>query len=182
MDNWHWTRAFLDRLKNKDQGDFRGEVGLVGTTIVCLPHEDLGGFGPKVEGFAFAISQHALQIVRSQGTSFRSHQNKTEAVLSGEHNLTSVLLANGINIDCLLKAYQNIDWRNESNWQCNGLKYPSRHGTYFGSDINPLEVMFHKPNWAGYPPVSIEELNLYRSFSDQSRQRLMEAAATPKCT
>lgn len=31
-----------------------------------------------------------------------------------------VLLNKGYNIDSLMLRYQGIDWRNKSNWGCNG--------------------------------------------------------------
>ena len=41
----HWTNIFIKKINER--------VKLVGTTIVCLPHNDAGGYGPKVEGFFF---------------------------------------------------------------------------------------------------------------------------------
>jgi len=96
---------------------------------------------------------------------------KTDAILAGEHNLTTVLLKHDVNIDCLLKACQNVDWRNSSHWNCNKMAHPSRSGTYFGTSINPLEVKFHKPNWAGTSPVSPTELKLNVQWDDQSLHR-----------
>jgi hypothetical protein len=53
-DGWHWMRTFTQKL--------HGTVGLVGTSVVCLPGDDSprGGCGPKVEGFAFALELSAL--------------------------------------------------------------------------------------------------------------------------
>lgn len=163
--SWHWSRAFLDKFT--DESDIRGEIGLVGTSIVCLPKEDRGGLGPKVEAFAFAISRHALEIVRAHGTSFRQHKDKVEAILFGEYNLTKILFKNDINIDCLLNAYRGIDWRNET--QCNEQKHPSRKNTYFGTSINPLEVVFHKPYWKGMKPVNEDLVKAYKKFLDDHR-------------
>lgn len=42
-----WCSKFTTKINKK--------VKLVGTTIVCLPHTDLGGFGPKVERFFFCL-------------------------------------------------------------------------------------------------------------------------------
>ena len=43
----HWTNIFIRKITNR--------VKLVGTTIVCLPPTDHGGYGPKVEGFFFMV-------------------------------------------------------------------------------------------------------------------------------
>ena len=40
-------------------------VKLVGTTIVCLPHTDAGGYGPKVEGFFFMVDNIGLNLLKS---------------------------------------------------------------------------------------------------------------------
>jgi hypothetical protein len=137
--NFHWTSAFVDK--------FRDNVGLVGTSIVCLPASDIGGFGPSVEGFAFSLSRRALEVVLLHGTSFRSHKNKVSAILDGEYALTDVVLKYGFSIDSLLKAYEGIDWSDHTNWHCNNYKHPSRRDTYFGISIHPFEVVFHKVTW-----------------------------------
>ena len=165
-ETWHWTQAFLDRLQ--------GTVGLVGTSIVCLPSKDRGGLGPKVEGFAFALSRDALNLVRQKGTSFREHKNKGDAILLGEYALSKVLLANGFDIDSLLKAYQNMNWRDTKNWNCNLQKHPSRSGSYFGISFNPLEVMFHKSIWKNKLPVSDIEKKAYMEFDNNSKNRQFE--------
>jgi hypothetical protein len=135
---WHWTQAFTQKL--------HGTVGLVGTSVVCLPGNDRGGYGPKVEGFAFAMSVQALNIVRKNGASFEQHKNKVKAILAGEHNLTSVLLKHGVDVDCLLKSYQGMDWRDKSQWECDNKKHPSRNGTCFGTSMHPLETVFASRN------------------------------------
>jgi hypothetical protein len=137
--SWHWTDAFADKL--------RGQVGLVGTSIVCLPVTDLGGYGPSVEGFAFALSYEALNVVLTKGSSFQNHASKADAILDGEYALTDTVIQNGFSIDSLLKAYEKRDWLNKSGWNCNNFKHPSREGTYFGISIHPLEVIFHKVSW-----------------------------------
>ena len=38
--NWQWTDAFVQL--------FRGDVGIVASSITCLPSADAGGYGPKV--------------------------------------------------------------------------------------------------------------------------------------
>jgi hypothetical protein len=80
---WHWSSAFTDKMVNN--------VGLVGTSIACLPKEDPGGAGPKVEGFAFSLSSDALAVVMDAGTIFTDHVDKTAAIIAGEYNLTSHL-------------------------------------------------------------------------------------------
>lgn len=46
---WQWTQAFTDRLSDEVKG--------VSSSLVCLPKEDAGGHGPKLESWAFALDQ-----------------------------------------------------------------------------------------------------------------------------
>lgn len=167
---WHWSLAFIDKL--------RGNVGLVGTSIVCLPPWDSGGFGPSVEGFAFAMTKPALDIVVSHGTSFRNHKTKVAAILYGEYALTDVVMRYGFTIDSLLLAYADRNWSDEKNWYCNNLHHPSRRDTYFGISLSPLEVIFHKVHWGAAGknkrtqdaperlPVMLEETERYMKWAD----------------
>jgi len=158
---WHWTQAFTDKL--------RGSVGLVGTSIDCLKKGSWVGHGPRIEGFAFAMSREALETVRAHGTSFRDHATKREAVGFGEYNLSQVVLSHGFQIDTLLKAYQGVDWNDQSEWACNEYKHPSRKGSYFGISMHPLEVLFHKTHWAGQVPVLDNVADEYKEFKDGSK-------------
>ena len=155
---WHWVRGFTDKLVDK--------VGVVSTSIVCLPATDLGGFGPKIEAFAFALSAASLNIVRTHGTSFQQHRDKTAAILEGEYALTDTLFAHGMTIDSLLLAYQGgVVWT--PDMACNQLHHPSRHGSYFGTQLHPLETLFHKEVWANKPPVlGRKTFRTYQDFVD----------------
>lgn len=160
-ENWHWTDAFVKAL--------RGPVVLVGTSLVCIPKTDPGVllypdlYGPKVEGFAFAMTGPALRHELLFGTSFISHRTKKDAIWKGEYNLSANVLRSPQqwSIGSLLLAYQNMDFRDKSNWNCNVNKHPSRDKTYGmkwrkwkgkirpvpGISISPLEVLFHKAWW-----------------------------------
>lgn len=170
--NWHWSYAFVDKL--------RRNVGLVGTSIVCLPPSDAGGFGPSVEGFAFAMSGPALAVVLSHGSSFKSHKNKISAILDGEYALTDTVMKHGFSIDSLLMAYNGKNWMDKNEWFCNNFRHPSRRGTYFGISMSPIEVIFHKVHWgvagrnkrvANAPesfPVMSEETMLYLKWANDA--------------
>jgi len=152
---WHWVNAFIDKLT--------GDVGVVGTCIVCLPKKDEGGYGPKVEAFAFAMTQKSLNIVRKYGTSFRQHKNKKRAILDGEYALSKTIFEHNMTIDSLQMAYKNVKWN--SKMSCNNLKHPSRLGSYFGTEVHPLETIFHKNKWGGKPDVMPEaKLKTYKEF------------------
>jgi len=162
--SWHWTEAFCDRLK--------GNVRLVGTSIVCLPHPDLGGYGPKVEGFAFAMDSVGMSYVRKNGTTFRQHNTMREAILQGEYSLTTTVMSAGFEIDSLELAYQGVNWNDRSNWNCNQNRHPHKIGTYFGITLNPLEVIFHKPHWHDGNRPAFQETEAYSKWAKAAQKRL----------
>ena len=134
----HWSEIFLSRLKE--------DVHAVSTSLVCLPENDLGGVGPRLEGMAFAATSYAVLLAFNEGV-FDCKTNKVDAILNGEYKFTKVLLENGLNLDSLLMKYNKIDWRKKENWQCNKRMHPTRYNAYDGISVNPLEVVFHKPLW-----------------------------------
>ena len=52
---WAWTRAYTDRLV--------GDVKAVSSSLVCLPEVDAGGYGPKLESWAFAVDREGLGVL-----------------------------------------------------------------------------------------------------------------------
>ena len=151
--NEEWYSKFTNRITDK--------VKLVGTSIVCLPASDLGGLGPKVEGFFFVLDKVGLQLVIDDGTIFYNHKNKVDAILNGEYALTKCILKNGYTVDCMLSKYQNIDWDDSKNFYINKNKHPSRKNTYFGENINPFEVIFHKWFWHDKDYVALDIIEQY---------------------
>jgi hypothetical protein len=146
--DWHWTEAFIDKL--------RGRVHVVGTSLWCLPGHVNTGPGPRVEGFAFALTLRGLQVAQKSGV-FSQFRNKDAAIFAGESMLSKSLLDVGLSLDTLLLAYQGHVWTPTS--ACNDFLNPSRQGKYFGTSVTPLEVMFHKTYWAGNAPVHEDLVN-----------------------
>lgn len=135
----HWSNVFIKKITDR--------VKLVGTTIVCLPHTDAGGYGPKVEGFFFMVDNIGLDLLQKQKTIFFNHATKESAIINGEYGLSNCIFKNGYSIDCMLPRYQNIDWTNTQNYNLNKNIHPSRKQSYFGYSINPYDVIFHKWCW-----------------------------------
>jgi hypothetical protein len=157
-----WTKIFTNRLN--------GDVHAVGTSIVCLYEPNLGGVGPRIEGYAFAATSYAVYLAWANGV-FDCHQNKKDAIIEGEYGLSKLLLDNGLNIDSLLLKYGEIDWRKKENWNCNNNVHPTRRGSYDdGMSVHPLEVVFHKPIWdlgsnKYLPSVYIKEVLTYMKWA-----------------
>ena len=73
---WQWTQAFIDRLVSN--------VGVVSSSLVCLPEEDAGGPGPKLESWAAATHRRGLDILVEEGVfELRTCKTCTCVVLGG---------------------------------------------------------------------------------------------------
>ena len=154
----HWTNIFIRKIND--------HVKLVGTTIVCLPHYDLGGYGPKVEGFFFMTDEIGLQLLKNEQTIFFDHPTKVSAIVHGEYGLSNCILKHGYSIDCMLPKYQNIDWTNPLNHNLNNNIHPSRKNSFYGGSINPYDVIFHKWYWNNCDTVNFQIIEDYIRHND----------------
>jgi hypothetical protein len=144
-----WVQIFRTRF-------MRDEIGLLGTTIVCLPAHDAGGLGPRVEGFFWCTDYEGLSAILAEKTILRQHPTKYSAIVSGEYGLSRCILRHGRNLGCMLNRYQGIDWRDPKEWYHNNQQHPSRHNTFYGASIDPYEVIFHKWFWHGNQTVQYD--------------------------
>jgi hypothetical protein len=149
----HWTQVFINKINN--------HVKLVGTTIVCLPHNDAGGYGPKVEGFFFMVDNVGLSLLINQQNIFCNHPDKYSAIVNGEYGLSNCIFKNGYTIDCMIPKYQNIDWCDINNHNLNNNLHPSRKNSFYGESINPYDVIFHKWFWHDNYSVNFEIVQQY---------------------
>jgi hypothetical protein len=144
----HWSTIFIEKINE--------HVKLVGTTIVCLPPTDDGGYGPKVEGFFFMTDSFGLELLKKEETIFCIHENKYSAIVNGEYGLSNCIFKHGYSIDCMLMKYQGIDWTDSQHYNLNNNIHPSRKNSFYGYSINPYEVIFHKWYWNGCEPVNVD--------------------------
>ncbi|BDA51679.1 hypothetical protein COCOBI_19-2350 [Coccomyxa sp. Obi] len=139
---WQWTEAFTNRLK--------GNIKVVASSLVCLPEIDAGGYGPKVESWAFATDAVAVQLIVEAGV-FNVRKCKLcrdGVVVMGEYGISKTLLNAGYNIATLMSMYPvGVDWSKQEHWRCNNNTHPSRHGTYDGITMHPFETVFIKASW-----------------------------------
>lgn len=149
----HWTNIFIKKINDN--------VKLVGTTIVCLPHEDAGGYGPKVEGFFFMTDKIGLQLLKNEKNIFCNHKDFYWDIVNGEYGISRCILKHGYSIDCMIRKYQNIDWRDSKNYNLNNNKHPSRKNSFYGNSLNPYEVIFHKVYWKDSEPVNLNIIEQY---------------------
>ena len=149
----HWTNIFIKKINDS--------VKLVGTTIVCLPEHDSGGYGPKIEGFFFMTDKIGLELLKNQKNIFCNHQGKYSVIVNGEYGLSNCILKNGYSIDCMLPKYQNINWTNKVNYNMNNNIHPSRKNSFYGYSINPYDVIFHKWYWHNEDIVNFKIIKQY---------------------
>lgn len=53
--SWQWTDSFLSLMND--------QVHVVSSSLVCLPEVDAGGYGPKLESWAFAADRDGLDAL-----------------------------------------------------------------------------------------------------------------------
>ncbi|GBF98574.1 hypothetical protein Rsub_11299 [Raphidocelis subcapitata] len=142
---WHWSHAFLARMG--------GDVHAVGASLVCLPPEDAGGPGPRLESWALALDAAGLAAAVSAGA-FASRGCKLCAdagagiVVGGEYGISAAQFRAGYNVATLMSRYApGTDWRDPAHWGCNDNVHPSRAGTYGGISFHPFETVFVKSSW-----------------------------------
>ncbi|KAF6003575.1 hypothetical protein F1559_002859 [Cyanidiococcus yangmingshanensis] len=149
-----WTTVF-DAL-------FRDNVAAVGASLVCLPKEDAGGPGARLEGFAFALSDEGVRAARRAGV-FRPYRTKRETILYGEFGLTDAIFRAGLSVDTLMTKYQRI-WNTSNEMvSCNRHVFPSRSGAVDGIDLHPYEIVFVKAQWH----MSYPYMLLYSEWMDR---------------
>lgn len=149
----HWTNIFIKKINDI--------VKLVGTTIVCLPHDDAGRYGPKIEGFFFMTDNYGLNLLKNENNIFCNHKDKYHAIVDGEYGLSSCILKNGYSIDCMIRKYQGIDWRDSKNYNLNNNEHPSRKNSFYNNSLNPYEVIFHKWYWKDKDNVNLNIIEQY---------------------
>lgn len=156
-----WTLPLLALL--------RGSVALAGLTINVLPVEAYGGaaalaaaYGlrgwrvlPHVQSMLFATDARGLARLRSFGIfdPVPAAARLPDVVLGRELRMSAALLALGCNISCLAQRYAGLDYaggavRSDPNpTSVNGD--PFFPGAYWGSTLDPREVLFFKTSRLG---------------------------------
>jgi len=124
----NWISMFINQLTD--------DVKLVGTTIgVCnkLPH---------VQSMLLATDRIGLDIGITNGIFSRDEpaMSLLEIIYGKEINFSTLILENGYNIECMLKAYHGIDFRTSKNFPDSVFK---NYG-YYGIHVHPYEVIFGK--------------------------------------
>lgn len=144
-----WCDLFINKLSDT--------VKLVGPTINYYHGR------PHVQSFMMCTDRVGLDIAINaiilspllddiyKNINLSDIKNKDDFVHRNEVGLSAHIIKNGYNIACLLKAYENIDFR---NLKSSKLPLPfgvaiddhSYENKYFGISFHPYEVIFFKAN------------------------------------
>ena len=133
-----WTDAFEALLV--------GKVGGAGTALVCLPQLETIESGPRIEGYAYALTRDAVRIARNAGV-FHPVGDKYAVVVNGEYGLSAALIKAGLEVDTLMSKYYKPFGAEPAIPNCNRNAHPSRHNAVDGIDLHPYEVLFVKTQW-----------------------------------
>lgn len=128
----NWIEIFIKGLND--------EIKLVGTSVAFFRNR------PFISSSFLVTDQIGLRIGINKGIFDLNKINlsKRDIVLSKEMGLSNAIIDAGYNIKCMLKYYENIDFR----------KYKPKYATichlnphhYYEININPYEIIFIKQN------------------------------------
>ena len=102
-----------------------------------------------------------LNLMKNEKNIFCDHANKTDDIINGEYGISNCILKHGYSIDCMLRKYQNINWRDANNYNLNCNIHPSRKNSFYGESINPYDVIFHKWFWHDLEHVNFDIIKQY---------------------
>lgn len=63
--------------------------------------------------------QAGLKMLQEDGNVFACHANMADAIYNAEVGASRIVLEQGYTIDSLMMKYQDVDWTNRTNWNCN---------------------------------------------------------------
>lgn len=145
--------SYLTKMKNSPlwhtllTSRLTDTIKLVGATISCSPVSLLEDASmlvlPHVESTIMATDLAGLKVIQDAGC-FDCYDTWRKAKVKGEITASAAILQAGYNLDCLMLRYEGVDWQDRSKWRCGAMIAPHQEGTYDGTSLNPLEVMFVK--------------------------------------
>lgn len=166
-DTTHWTQLFTERLNT--------EIALVGSSInyqMSIPH---------VQSMLMVFDHRALNLLRKNDIIMSTNRQVPKNKLIWEHELNSskVVLDAGFNLDCMLTAYQGIDWREKPPQGYPNIPVGCLWGKnrYFGTDIHPYEAIFMKTNreWGKYNTLDkITNWKLYPEHKEEIQEEAFD--------
>lgn len=65
------------------------------------------------------LLQVGLKVLREDGRVLACYEDMSDVIFHAELGASAAILDQGYTIDSLMLRYQGVDWRNQSNWNCN---------------------------------------------------------------
>ena len=149
-----WTDLFIEK--------FSDDVGIIGSVISITPfkhsiarmyHEKYGRLDRNhellghVQTTCYVLSRHVLnQLIELGFYEGADDLNKDETVRDYEIRLSQLILDMGLNLQCMLPEYNQIDYR-EALVDINPASREGDsgfEGSYFGRSAHPYETIFIK--------------------------------------
>jgi len=146
----NWASLFTNLINN--------EVKLVGPTINFYkgkPHVQSYFLCTDKIGLELAINNNIITKeinVIYNGINLSEHRHKDKFIQDYEIGFSKIIIENGYNIKCLLKGYDNLDYRKLLNQDKICFDYgiiiddACYDKKYFGISFHPYEVIFYKAN------------------------------------
>lgn len=130
--NGRWTDIFVRGLG--------GDIKLFGCTINTL-------FVPHVQSYVFAVDQETLMFLCERGIFSNKYYepDKKAAIVNREMRMSKEVLTRGWGIGCLMKYYQDVDFRKTPLLK-RGLFDVVFANKFFGQNLHPHEIVFMKGN------------------------------------
>ena len=69
--------------------------------------------------------QAGLKVLQDDGKVFACYDDMWDTIYHSEVGASRAVLNAGYTLDSLMLRYKGVDWRNQSNWGCNGECVPS---------------------------------------------------------
>ena len=182
-----WANHLFDLCSNG--------VGIVGTAISLTPshhaiskmyHEKYGyaernkNILAHVQSTCYVLSQAVLcSLIKGGFYDVHEPLSKDETVRDYEMHLSQTLLAQGLNLKCMLPEYNKPDYRSLSH----EINPSSREGdsgferSYFGRTVHPYEAMFIKTSRNTSSDAYLSQLAYSMSFHFPLNAKLSCAAA-----
>lgn len=123
-----WYTIFTRRLND--------QIKLVGCTINCEVF-------PHVQSYLWALDLQGLNLLLNDTTVLACYTDIGGTIHRSEIGASRVIINAGFGIDCLMKKYQNVDFRVEENRRCNNITNPT-YANVDGLSLDPFEVVFVK--------------------------------------
>lgn len=135
--NCSWTKIFTDMITE--------EVKLVGTTVNVCPDPKLyGTWNPHVQSMLLATDEVGFAI-GMKARVFTVNSDKFTVIARCEVGFSREIMACGYNLDCLAPLIHGYDFRSPEKCllRLGDVQY---EGAYFGTSLNPYDVVFFKTN------------------------------------